>query len=149
MLTIRLARTGCTKYPTNRVVAAESSRAATGKFVSILGHYNPHTKTLVIKKAEVAKYLQHGAQPSNTMIKLLQREQVELPKWARLKIKQPKTKAAGDKQVAAQPAAQAETKIPDPAPADQAGSTTTAEAVTDQTKTTEQAEIAAAETATE
>lgn len=85
MLAIRLARTGRKKYPTYRIVAAESARATTGKFVAILGHYNPHTKEIVIKKDETLKYLGNGAQPSNAVIKLLQREKVELPAWAKLK----------------------------------------------------------------
>lgn len=93
MLTIRLARTGRAKYPTYRIVAAESARAATGKFVAVLGHYNPHTKELVIKHEEVQKHLSHGAQPSNTVIKLLNREKVELPKWVKLKTKAPKPTA--------------------------------------------------------
>ena len=93
MLTIRLARTGRAKYPTYRIVAAESARAATGKFVAVLGHYNPHTKELVIKREEVQMHLSHGAQPSNTVAKLLTREKVELPKWVTLKTKAPKPKA--------------------------------------------------------
>jgi len=92
MLVIRLARGGRHKYPTYRIVAAESARAATGKFVEILGHYNPHTKELVIKKDETVARLNHGAQPSNTVIKLLQREKIELPKWVELKTKAPKPK---------------------------------------------------------
>jgi len=84
MLAIRLARTGRKKYPTYRIVAAESSRATTGKFVAILGHYNPHTKELIIKKDETLKHLSHGAQPSNAVIKLLQREKIDLPKWVKL-----------------------------------------------------------------
>src|SRR4051812_42277000 len=93
MLVIRLARGGRAKYPTYRIVAAESSRAATGKFVEILGHYNPHTKELVIKKEETQKRLTNGAQPSNTVIKLLQREKIDLPAWVKLKTKAPKKKA--------------------------------------------------------
>lgn len=92
MLVIRLARGGRHKYPTYRIVAAESARAATGKFVEILGHYNPHTKELVIKKDETVARLNHGAQPSNTVIKLLQRENIDLPKWVQLKTKTPKPK---------------------------------------------------------
>jgi small subunit ribosomal protein S16 len=88
LLVIRLARTGRTKYPTYRLVAAESARAATGKFVEVLGHYNPHTKELVIKHEEVSKRLSQGAQPSNTVVKLLKRDgQVELPAWVKLKTK--------------------------------------------------------------
>ncbi len=90
MLVIRLARTGRNKYPTYRIVAAESARAATGKHVAVLGNYNPHTKELVIKRDETLARLQHGAQPSNTVIKLLQREKVELPEWVKLKTKAPK-----------------------------------------------------------
>lgn len=90
MLVIRLARGGRSKYPTYRIVAAESARAATGKFVEVLGHYNPHTKELVIKKEEVVNRLSHGAQPSNTVIKLLQREKIDLPVWVKLKTKAPK-----------------------------------------------------------
>jgi small subunit ribosomal protein S16 len=87
MLVIRLARTGRTKYPTYRIVAAEKARATTGKFVAILGNYNPHTKELVLKKDEITRLLGNGAQPSNSVIKLLQREKVELPKWAVLQTK--------------------------------------------------------------
>lgn len=90
MLVIRLARTGRAKYPTYRIVAAESARAATGKFVSVLGHYNPHTKELVMKTDEIKTYLTNGAQPSNTVVKLLQREKVELPGWVKFKTKAPK-----------------------------------------------------------
>ena len=87
MLVIRLARTGRAKYPTYRIVAAESARAATGKFVAVLGHYNPHTKELVIQRDQIAKHLGNGAQPSNTVVKLLMREKVELPAWVKLKTK--------------------------------------------------------------
>lgn len=85
MLVIRLARTGRKKYPTYRIVAADSRRAAIGKFVMILGHYNPHTKELVIKKEAIEHYLGNGAQPSNAVIKLLQKEKVALPDWVELK----------------------------------------------------------------
>lgn len=94
MLVIRLARTGRTKYPTYRIVAAESARAATGKFVAVLGHYNPHTKELVIKHDDVLKHLGNGAQPSNTVVKLLMREKIELPSWVKLKTKAAKVVAA-------------------------------------------------------
>jgi small subunit ribosomal protein S16 len=94
MLVIRLARGGRTKYPVYRIVAAESSRAATGKFVEVLGHYNPHTKDLSIKKEETELRLSHGAQPSNSVIKLLQKENIELPTWVKLKEKSRKPKNA-------------------------------------------------------
>jgi small subunit ribosomal protein S16 len=100
MLVIRLARTGRTKYPTYRIVAAESARAATGKFVAQLGHYNPHTKELVLKTDEILGYLANGAQPSNTVVKLLKRENVKLPDWVKLQTKAPKPKAVDETEVA-------------------------------------------------
>jgi small subunit ribosomal protein S16 len=92
MLVIRLARTGRNKYPTYRIVAAESSRAATGKFVELLGHYNPHTKELVVKKDAVKKRLADGAQPSDSVAKLLKKEKVELPEWVSIQTKSRKPK---------------------------------------------------------
>ncbi len=90
MQVIRLARGGRSKYPTYRIVAAESARAATGKFIEILGNYNPHTKELTIKREETLKRIGYGARPSNSVIKLLQREKMELPEWVQLKTKTPR-----------------------------------------------------------
>lgn len=101
MLVIRLARTGRAKYPTYRIVAAEAARTATCKFVAILGHYNPHTKDVVIKREEILKHLGNGAQPSNTVVKLLVREKVELPAWVKLKTKAPKVKELTEAEQAA------------------------------------------------
>ena len=80
-----MARGGRSKYPTYRIVAAESARAVTGRFVEILGHYNPHTKELVIKKDRVLERLSKGAQPSSTVARLLVLDGVELPAWVKLK----------------------------------------------------------------
>lgn len=96
MLAIRLARTGRTKYPTYRIVAADSKRPATGKFVSILGNYNPHTKEISLKKDEIEQLLKNGAQPSNTVVRLLKREKVALPKWVVLTQKTDKKAAAAE-----------------------------------------------------
>jgi small subunit ribosomal protein S16 len=119
MLVIRLARGGRHKYPTYRIVAAESTRAATGKFVEILGHYNPHTKELAIKKDETVARLNNGAQPSNTVVKLLQQEKIEVPAWVKLKTKNSKPKK---EPVVKEPKAEAQ-------PAEVAAETETAPAV--------------------
>ena len=128
MLVIRLARGGRAKYPTYRIVAAESSRAATGKFVAVLGHYNPHTKQLVMKREEVVTHLKNGAQPSNTVVKLLMREKVELPSWVKLKTKAPRPKD----ETKEEPKAEEVTEAVAAAEAD-AGEEATAEAVAAQT----------------
>jgi len=83
MVVIRLARHGRHKYPTYRIVAADKRRAATSKFLDILGTYNPHTKELTLKKEQIAAYLKNGAQASDRVLRLLQSQDVELPKWAK------------------------------------------------------------------
>ncbi len=109
MLVIRLARTGRKKYPTYRLVAAEKQKAATGKFVSILGHYNPHTKEFVVKKDETEQFLKNGAQPSNSVIRLLEKEKVSMPKWASYHSKnKPAKKEAKPEATAASEAPEAE-----------------------------------------
>lgn len=88
MLVIRLARAGRKKYPTYRIVAAEKRYATTGKFIEVLGHYNPHTKELVLNKDGIQKRVDTGAQPSNTVLRLMERDGMELPKWAKIEKKQ-------------------------------------------------------------
>lgn len=107
MVVIRLARQGRTKYPVYRIVAAESSRAVTGKFIAVLGNYNPHTKELVINHDEAKRFLGNGAQPSNTVAKLLQRDGVELPKWVKIKTKADKKAAAAEEVTEEEAAAEA------------------------------------------
>lgn len=88
MLVIRLARTGRKKSASYRIVAAEKTRAVTGKFVEVLGHYNPHTKELVLNKERLETRVSQGAQPSNTVLRLMQNEGMDLPKWAKISKKQ-------------------------------------------------------------
>lgn len=88
MQVIRLNRVGRHKYPLYRIVTAEKRRAANGKFITILGHYNPHTKELVIKKEQLQTAIEHGAQPSNVILKLMQKDGIALPKWATITTRQ-------------------------------------------------------------
>lgn len=83
MVVIRLARHGRHKYPTYRIVAADKRRAATSKFLAILGTYNPHTKEITLKKEEIAIYLKNGAQASDRVLRIFKAEGVELPAWAK------------------------------------------------------------------
>lgn len=119
MLTIRLARGGRKKYPVYRIVAAEKRRSATGKFVAVLGHYNPHTKDLVIKKDELKKFIENGAQPSNAVLKLMKQDKIALPKWAQIKTrdrkpkKEPEVNEEKTAEVATDVANSAEEKVAD------------------------------------
>lgn len=92
MLVIRLARGGRKKYPVYRIVAADSRRAATGKFVAVLGNYNPHTKELKFQKEELSQFIANGAQPSEAVLRLMRKDGIELPKWAVLVDKHRKPK---------------------------------------------------------
>ncbi len=95
MVVIRLARHGRHKYPTYRIVAADKRRAATSKFLAILGTYNPHTKEVALKKEEIAQYLSNGAQASDRVLRILKSQGVDLPAWAKThdRNKKPKKEA--------------------------------------------------------
>lgn len=75
MIKLRLRRTGAKKRPSYRIVAAEHSSPRDGRFIEILGHYDPLTEPATVKvNAERAKYwLSVGAQPSETVAGLLKR----------------------------------------------------------------------------
>ena len=71
---LRLMRMGKKKQPTYRVVAADSRKARNGRFIEVVGFYDPRQDPSVIEiEAERAvHWLQHGAQPSERVKKLLQ-----------------------------------------------------------------------------
>lgn len=71
---IRLTRVGKTKQPQYRVIAADSRRARDGRFIEILGQYNPRTEpsTITIDNDKAVKWLMEGAQPTERVRKLLE-----------------------------------------------------------------------------
>ena len=73
MLMIRLARFGAKKKPTYRLVVIEKERARNSRAVEVLGHYNPVSKPkeVVIKHDRVDHWIKSGAQPSETVARLL------------------------------------------------------------------------------
>jgi len=70
---IRLMRAGAKKRPFYRMVAADSRRQRDGRFLEILGHYNPLTRPyeLVVHKDKVEAWISKGAQPSEQAASLL------------------------------------------------------------------------------
>lgn len=92
MVTIRLARAGKKKQAFYRIVVADSRRAVTAKFISIVGWYNPHSKEINLKKDEITEWLGKGANPSNAVAILLKKEGVKLPDWVKIKEKVSKPK---------------------------------------------------------
>jgi small subunit ribosomal protein S16 len=75
MLAIRLRRTGSSKKPYYRVVVAESSDWRDGRFVEVLGHYDPRRNPAVVKiDNDRAKFwIGKGAKPSETVASLLKK----------------------------------------------------------------------------
>jgi small subunit ribosomal protein S16 len=70
---IRLRRAGTTRKPAYRVVVADSRSARDGRFLEVIGHYNPLTKppTIKISTEKAEEWIKKGAQPSNTVKHLL------------------------------------------------------------------------------
>ena len=75
MLVIRLRRAGSKNRPFFRVVVTESKSARDGRFVEVLGHYNPRTKpeALTIDRARLDHWVKVGARPSDTVRTLVSR----------------------------------------------------------------------------
>lgn len=72
-VTIRLRREGSSKRPRYRVVVAESRAPRDGRFIEVIGHYNPVTQppTVKIDRDRASAWISKGAQPSNTVKKLI------------------------------------------------------------------------------
>ncbi len=75
MLAIRLRRAGSKNRPFFRVVVTETRSARDGRFVEVLGHYNPRTKpeTIEIDRDRFAHWLKSGANASDTIRTLVDR----------------------------------------------------------------------------
>jgi small subunit ribosomal protein S16 len=70
---LRLTRVGSKKNPIYRVVAADSRAPRDGKFIEILGRYNPQTdpSTVELDNDKVKAWLDKGAQPTESVQKLI------------------------------------------------------------------------------
>ena len=70
---IRLARVGSKKNPVYRVVVADSRSPRDGRFIEIIGRYNPQSDPSIIDldEAKVKDWIAKGAQPSESVRRLL------------------------------------------------------------------------------
>ncbi|KOF58141.1 MULTISPECIES: 30S ribosomal protein S16 [Clostridium] len=70
---IRLKRMGAKKAPFYRIVVADSRSPRDGRFIEELGYYNPTTDPVTVKfdEEKVKTWIKNGAQPSDTVKKLL------------------------------------------------------------------------------
>ncbi len=72
---IRLRRTGRKKQPTYRIVIADSRSPRDGKFIEVIGQYNPRQgdQAVNLETERVNYWLDSGAQPTDTVRSLLRR----------------------------------------------------------------------------
>ena len=86
MVKIRLRRMGAKKRPSYRVVVADARSPRDGAFIVRLGHFDPLTdpETIVIDEEKALHWLSKGAQPTETVARLLTRVGV-MDKFNKLK----------------------------------------------------------------
>jgi small subunit ribosomal protein S16 len=72
MVRLRLRKVGSKAQQSFRLVAAESEHPRDGRFLEILGNYNPRTdpSTIQLNEARIYHWLRNGAQPSESVLKL-------------------------------------------------------------------------------
>ncbi len=75
MVKIRLRRTGATKQPHYRIVVADARAPRDGKYIDLIGHYDPLTEPATIKvdAEKAARWIQQGAQMTESVQKLFAR----------------------------------------------------------------------------
>ncbi len=73
---LRLQRFGSNKRPFYRVVASESNKARDGRFLEILGTYDPLLGKVLVDAEKVQKWLGDGAQPTDTVKSLFKKYNV-------------------------------------------------------------------------
>jgi small subunit ribosomal protein S16 len=78
MVRIRLFRVGAIRQPSYRIVVADQRSPRDGRFIEIIGHYNPRTEpeTVTVNRERALHWLQNGAQPSKAVARLLEKTSV-------------------------------------------------------------------------
>lgn len=86
MVRLRLRRIGLKGQPTYRVVAADSESPRDGRFLEILGFYNPRTQpsTIRLKEERVYHWMKNGALPTESVAQVFKSAGV-LDRWERFK----------------------------------------------------------------
>ncbi|MGL4647406.1 MAG: 30S ribosomal protein S16 [Mycoplasmoidaceae bacterium] len=74
MVKIRLTRMGRNKLPYYRIIVADSRNRRDGSYIELLGHYEPFSGKIDLKKDAIIKWLNSGAQPTETILAILKKE---------------------------------------------------------------------------
>ncbi len=73
MVKIRLMRMGRRNVPCYRIVAVEGKKARDSKYIDNLGYYDPRSKNLNLKRDRLEYWISKGAQPTDTVAKLIEK----------------------------------------------------------------------------
>ncbi len=86
MVRIRLRRVGAKNQPSYRIVVADKESPRDGRFLEIIGHYNPRTEpaTIVVDEDRLYHWLSNGAQPSDSLLRVL-KSRGSWDRWLRFK----------------------------------------------------------------
>jgi small subunit ribosomal protein S16 len=106
MVRIRLRRMGLKNQSTYRLVAADKESPRDGRFLEILGFYNPRTNptTLEVKEDRIYEWMQKGAQPTESVLKLFNSINL-MDRFSRLKAGEPLDKILEDAKINGKPKA--------------------------------------------
>jgi len=90
MVRIRLRRTGLRHQPTYRVVVADKESPRDGRFLEILGSYNPRTQphSVEVDESRVYHWMSVGAQPSESVVQVFRSVGI-MDRFARYKAGEP------------------------------------------------------------
>jgi small subunit ribosomal protein S16 len=150
MLVIRMQRVGRSGHSQFRVLVQDSRQSPkSGKFVALLGSYDPHTKTAQLDKAGAEQFIKNGAHPSERVALLLKKEGIKLPAWVVLNTKKSGSLKNPDKLRKNRPAGSIEPKPlaeSEPAAKDDTSKAATADSDTQATEASDEAAATAEET---
>ena len=113
MVRIRLRRVGAKGQPSYRMIAADKESPRDGRFLEVIGHYNPRTlpASVSVDEARLFHWLKNGAQPSESVVRIL-KSVGTWARWERLKQGEP-LEALLEEAKSASPSADARTRRDD------------------------------------
>lgn len=140
---IRLTRVGATKRPAYRVIAIDKRRSRDGRALEILGFYDPLTEpaTVQLNRAKIQDWIGKGAQPSETVVKLMRQAEHDATAGASAEKPKRPSRAAASKKPSKK--AQSKKAAAEAEPAAEAGPAAEAAPAAEEAPATEEAPEAA------
>lgn len=134
MIRIRLRRTGSKKQPSYRIVVADARQKRDGRLIEVVGHYNPRTRpsTDFVKEDRALHWLSVGAQPSDSVLRILKRTGT-WDRFERLRKGEEMPALVAEAEANRPPMPSPRTRYPSPAPGQSKQKAAEAEALTEET----------------